>query len=571
MHYDKFPQEFPDLVASGLPVTREDAVVIVRQKLDAELKKVTEGIKRTEEAVKRRLEQVRLDEQEGKEVPGNIKLLRIAIRQKANYEAQEIGLKVLTAIPEGEKESPIVVQLLKEIFPVWSMDEGFINAIVKGFESESRYIQPQDDTKTSDGLRNETKISEKEDQQGKSSNAVKDFLSFVPVWRINKQTGDWYNSTKESFNLNNFVPFKFAFSKTLDWFTNYIELFKPTTEYLNKTIAFIRSEETATEYSESLIRALEDLFSKSSIYPNASKHFTVRMYQHPITKSLYYTAFISKSNQDISNISTSTLMQRQHDRNSPWHSIVISANDALEGLITKLEESTIMERIYSKVVAIDSSVSREEFSNVYEYYKALDTLNEMHNHLGSLDSRDYYIAIGEWFRGKFSAKYVSASGTDVKTDIKNQILSALVTAVQSGILRRDNKIQISDPKKLYEFLVTLKLDHLIKSTGFKKSDLDIISSRFDSIRSHIPNITKSDSAEAIEVKMENWVSNNSTYLSDIARIFLKEDATAPSHSLIDASGNRINKASVSSFGIKLINLLHSVPIAYHPQLKEERT
>jgi len=42
---------------------------------------------------------------------------------------------LLTNKPERYSESPIVVQLLKEIFPTWSLDQSTINTVIELFES----------------------------------------------------------------------------------------------------------------------------------------------------------------------------------------------------------------------------------------------------------------------------------------------------------------------------------------------------------------------------------------------------------------------------------------------------
>lgn len=493
--------------SNQLSVTREDAIRVIRGKMGDEKTKVTEFLRKTIEAKEKIQAVINKDIANGIEPTLKRKQLLIAQIEKQNLlEAQILGLNVLTHIPETEKESPIVVQLLKELFPIWSFDQQLINAIVKGFEVEDRYVRADEEDKTTDGLRNETKITEKEDESYKTSNSVKDFLSFIPIINEDRTSGQMLAvSYNNSFSLRNFVPYKYAFARTIEFFTNYIELFNTNTQSFNDVINFIEQKETLNNYSQSLILALEKLFLKASFYPdNTPKHFTVRLYQEPVTKKVYYVAFMSKDlGTDISYKSTNELILSKNDRTSPWHTFQVAANTAVEDMNYK----GIMEELYESLSKVDINISKKQFSEVYTHYKAVDTLNELHNHMGSLDERDYFVAIGEWFKGKFNAMYRSLSGTDVKADMKNQLQSALVAAVSTGILKRDTKIKISTNAELYDFLInTLKLDAVINSISFRNSDLQNIESKLNAIRTGIPDIKLgkvSDDTEEIDSQLGN--------------------------------------------------------------------
>jgi len=234
-----------------------------------------------------------------------------------------------------------------------------------------------------------------------------------------------------------------------------------------------------------------------------------------------------------------------------------------------------MEQLYKEVIDGGSNISKEHFTAIYEFYRAVDTLNELHNHLGSLDERDYYIGIIDWYKGKFQGSYVSATGTDVKGDIRSQLESAVVSAVMEKTLKvllsnAETKkkvnfnVSFANELELHQFIENvLRLPYLVVNLKVSKNDLGTITTNFNAIFNSMPPTTRMK-PEDIEEALNIWVADNKTRFTSIASIFAKDSKDLVPGSLIDSSGNRLNKNTVSSFGIKLINLLHSVKNISHP-------
>jgi len=353
------------------------------------------------------------------------------------------------------------------------------------------------------------------------------------------------------------------------FFTEFIELFNTNLNDLNEMFKYIKSNRTIDNWTSSTLNHLHELFIRAINYPNnVTKSVTVREYQDPFTKSTSYFAFTAKNpNMDISSLSTNELVQRRNDKGAPWNTYSVSA--------TKGINNSIMEQLYKEVIDGGSNISKEHFTAIYEFYRAVDTLNELHNHLGSLDERDYYIGIIDWYKGKFQGSYVSATGTDVKGDIRSQLESAVVSAVMEKTLKvllsnAETKkkvnfnVSFANELELHQFIENvLRLPYLVVNLKVSKNDLGTITTNFNAIFNSMPPTTRMK-PEDIEEALNIWVADNKTRFTSIASIFAKDSKDLVPGSLIDSSGNRLNKNTVSSFGIKLINLLHSVKNISHP-------
>lgn len=204
------------------------------------------------------------------------------------------------------------------------------------------------------------------------------------------------------------------------------------------------------------------------------------MYQEAITNDIKYGVFVSTNGENMWKQESSYLFNNASNKNANFTSLVISASEANKGV-------PIMETLFA-FASEKVSVTAQNFKDIYEYHKAIDTLNEMHNHFGSLDKREYYIAIGEYKKGKYAVSYSSESDVDNTADIRSQIQNAFISALSNRKLSNSLKVKFTNKKEVKEFFTTyLGLSNLVSDLSLSNPDIKELEGGINDLMSNIPS------------------------------------------------------------------------------------
>ena len=542
---------------NGLPLTREEAIFKIQARLLPQQLAILTAKDNIEKKKDNYELKLMLKTSKGEEISDTDPLKIAHSGAKTLYDRYAdilTGLQVLTHKIDTE-DNQVIIQMLKDIFPNWSLSNQLVMSISKAFVGESGEVEEElDEVEYSDGLRNETMIREREDESLKTSTSIKDFLSFLKV-KETDQEGQ--TVSQDDFDLSNYIPFQWAFAKLAGLFSNYIDLDNLTMDNFLSTINKIKEAETTSTWTDTLIEAFKDLFFTAYKQPHAApNNVTIRMYQDAISNDIKYGVFISTTGENMWEKETSYLFDQVDNRKSPYKSLVINASAANAS-------SSIMEELYN-FASTHVSMSHQNFRDIYEYHKAVDTLNEMHNHFGSLDERDYYIAIGEYKKGKYTVTYSSETDVDNTSDIRSQIQIGLINALKNRKISSSIKPEFNSKKDVKAFFTTyLGLSNLVDDLSLSATDIAKLQTRLTNILKEIPNNlnTKDDQA------LSDWTADNKGRITSLSNILSKDSKGLEQQSVYDAEGNRVYKYTTSSFGIKLVKLLHTVTSAVHPTLR----
>lgn len=104
--------------------------------------------------------------------------------------------------------------------------------------------------------------------------------------------------------------------------------------------------------------------------------------------------------------------------------------------------TSILQELYNYIVEEhEETIDLGLFKQIYYKSEAENTLNGIHNHLGSLDEKTYYIAEASYNKGELHVEYIKSAGVGVNVDLKAQVRESILTAIGNGTLNSTSDLK----------------------------------------------------------------------------------------------------------------------------------
>lgn len=544
--------------ATGLPLTREEILFKVRAEIPTELSRLETELALAEQDILERSKKIdQMDPGPSKEKMKDMQEIRIS--KKAGIEFKITGLKALDN-PNRKGKVPIIVDVVEDIFPSWNISKRVkeFAALSTEEEIETEEQKLEDEAHNDNaGIKNETQERERENVERTLTNSVKDFLSFIRV-----------SNTVDEYDPRNYIPHRWAFVRTMQLLTQYLDLNNLTIHSFNEQLLHLENNEPINDWTEAIINNLKELVL-DALQPEVSipKNIAFRVSESSTDKNVYYTVYVS-SDKDLSELSSSQLESL--------------SNNLLEGVRAKRvspstrdysqENRSILEQLYDFVKLTDSNITESQITAAYKANVAQNTLNAVFNSLSNLVEKNYYIAEAIYDKGKLDARYFAAGTVSANIDIKNQIIEALTSAISfsrlpSNLLTINSKLAqlnsslIQERKEAVEYFLRdiLGIGHLLINLDINSQSLRGEDSLPTTIIKLIQSSPDNKSGKPKDTEIDTWIEDQQGRIGVIRNLLLKGSRDLRAQSTLDAEGKSIYKYVIGNYALRLLDNLSKIP------------